>query len=191
MNKIELEELAVIFATEFVKATTVLNPNGSGNRIMFSDFLKMNFARRKKLVSEILDDVLLSRGCSLGNGEVRYENIGGFFGMVKYTVKRADGTWYALKKDGTTEERPNSAGDFNSFVRDGKWVEVVDKPAPRTYEVRYVNKEGFADGTKYAVRRGDGTWYFVDSNGSITDCTNVSRSFDRHVSSGNWIKAND
>lgn len=56
MKKIELEDIAVIFATEFVKETTQRwSPH---RRMMYSDFLKMSFARRKKICSRVIDKIL-------------------------------------------------------------------------------------------------------------------------------------
>ena len=56
MNKIELEDIAVIFATEFVKMTS--SRKRYNQRLSNLDFLKMNFSRRKKLCSKVIDRIM-------------------------------------------------------------------------------------------------------------------------------------
>ena len=55
MKTLAIEDIATVFASEFVKQTSVKNDNIKDTRIMFQDFLKMNFARRKKVVEKVLN----------------------------------------------------------------------------------------------------------------------------------------
>jgi len=61
MKEIALEDIATVFATEFVKQTTIKefrNNRCEKHRIMLDDFLRMNFSRRRKIVEKVLDKIL-------------------------------------------------------------------------------------------------------------------------------------
>jgi hypothetical protein len=59
----DIEDIATVFASEFIKHTTFkcslpcCEQMPSGSRIMYKDFIKMNYARRRKLVEEVLEKI--------------------------------------------------------------------------------------------------------------------------------------
>lgn len=59
MNQIAIEDIATVFASEFIKHTTFRRTSGYGvgTREMHKDFIKMNYARRRKIVEEVLDKI--------------------------------------------------------------------------------------------------------------------------------------
>jgi hypothetical protein len=62
MNTIEIEDIAVLFATEFVKMNRLdLQGKGPDNRVYLSNipFLKMSYVCRKKLIDKVLSKLLL------------------------------------------------------------------------------------------------------------------------------------
>lgn len=63
MKEIDVEDIATIFASEFIKQTTNIKTHESGEkyRVMNKDFIKMNFARRRKLVDKVLGSMAEDR----------------------------------------------------------------------------------------------------------------------------------
>lgn len=55
---IAIEDIATVFASEFVKSTTIKMHDNDFFRIMLCDFLKMNYSRRRKIVSKVLDKIV-------------------------------------------------------------------------------------------------------------------------------------
>jgi len=64
MKEIAIEDIATVFVSEFVKQTTFLKRSGycSNTRMFYRDFLKMNYARRRKLVEKVLDKMMPIKG---------------------------------------------------------------------------------------------------------------------------------
>ncbi len=60
MNQIAIEDLATVFASEFIKQTTFRRTSGYGvgTREMHQDFIKMSYARRRKVVEKVLDKIM-------------------------------------------------------------------------------------------------------------------------------------
>ncbi len=60
IKSIEIEDIATVFASQFVRETSFLKRSGycSNTRMFHRDFLKMNYARRKKIVEKVLDKML-------------------------------------------------------------------------------------------------------------------------------------
>ena len=54
MNQIAIEDIATLFASEFVKFTSY--KRGS-QRVMPKDFLKMNHGSRRKVIERVLDSI--------------------------------------------------------------------------------------------------------------------------------------
>lgn len=59
MNKMAIEDIATLFASEFIKHTTFRRTSGYGvgTREMHQDFIKMSYARRRKVVEKVLDKI--------------------------------------------------------------------------------------------------------------------------------------
>ena len=53
-RSIAIEDIATIFASEFVKETTYKHCYA---RVFRQDFIRMNYARRRKVVEKVLDNM--------------------------------------------------------------------------------------------------------------------------------------
>jgi stress-induced morphogen len=68
MKQIELEDIATVFAGELIKEITHLSPKDlymdndekqeKSIRIVYPDFIKMSYPRRRKVVERVLDKML-------------------------------------------------------------------------------------------------------------------------------------
>lgn len=59
MKEIALEDIATVFASEFIKHTTFKRTGGpcKGDRVMLQDFIKMNYASRRKIVEKVIENL--------------------------------------------------------------------------------------------------------------------------------------
>ena len=74
MKTIAIEDIATVFASEFLKEVSEIADKEfyyfscregitwAGKRVIRPDFLKMNYARRRKVVEKVLDKMLQKKG---------------------------------------------------------------------------------------------------------------------------------